>query len=364
MNNLAKAPLILSALLVTSLALPGSVFAYYKGEGPDADTPPRPGETRPGSSISLAFDNDVLVPGSRDQDYTYGLNITYAGNAADDTLLPVQHSLDWVDHQLGIDFSFNSGIETRKVEFGMFGFTPEDISAADPIEGDRPYASLVYVSSSRERIDRERQVAWQSTLTIGVLGLDLVSEVQNKVHDITGSDHARGWDHQISSGGEPTVRYNLSRQGLLFRSGDGFELKSTLQASVGYITEASWGVSARFGKIQTPWASFNPELATYGERSVPADAGKINEQYFFAGAALKARLYNVFLQGQFRDSDLSYASDELNHGIIEVWMGYTVGLNNGYSLTYSVRGHSSEIKDGPGDRNVVWGGLLLTRNFS
>ncbi|MCP4769762.1 MAG: lipid A deacylase LpxR family protein [Gammaproteobacteria bacterium] len=78
---------------------------------------------------------------------------------------------------------------------------------------------------------------------------------------------------------------------------------------------------------------------------------------------MKARAYNVFLQGQFKDSEVTYDSDELNHGIVEAWVGYTVALKGGYSFTYSIRGHTSELKHGTGDRNVVWGGLLITKSF-
>ena len=73
---------------------------------------------------------------------------------------------------------------------------------------------------------------------------------------------------------------------------------------------------------------------------------------------------DVFLQGQFRNTLVSYDSDELNHSIVEAWVGYRVGLSSGYSITYSIRGHTSELKRGIGNRNVVWGSLQFNRNFN
>jgi len=105
-------------------------------------------------------------------------------------------------------------------------------------------------------------------------------------------------------------------------------------------------------------------LTNYGEKAVPSDLGQVSEHYFWTGFALKARAYNAFLEGQFRDSAVSYASDELNHGIAEAWVGYMVALQNGYSFNYSIRGHTSELKQGAGNRNVVWGGILITKSFS
>ena len=195
------------------------------------------------------------------------------------------------------------------------------------------------------------------------MGLDLVGDVQNIVHSSYGGTEPKGWNNQISDGGEPTARYSISRQSLIFKSDSGLELKSTLQGSVGYITEASWSISARAGKIYTPWVSFNPELTSYGEKSVPNAKAKISEQYAWAGISFKLRAYNAFLEGQFRDSEVTYSGDEINRGIVEAWIGYTIALTDGYSFTYSIRGHTSELREGSGNRDVVWGSILLSKTF-
>ena len=221
----------------------------------------------------------------------------------------------------------------------------------DPLQN----ASLVYTSSSHERYDAANEVSWTSTLTVGFMGFSIVGDIQRSIYANINSDRPRGWQNQISDGAELTARYNLARQQPMYQSSDtGLEFKSTLQGSVGYITEASWSLSLRAGTIQSPWVSFNPELTSYGEKSISSDLGRVAEHNFWTGIAVKARAYNVFLQGQFRNSLVSYDSDELNHGIVEAWVGYSVGLSRGYSITYSIRGHTSELKRGIGNRNVVW----------
>ncbi|MGI9295350.1 MAG: lipid A deacylase LpxR family protein, partial [Pseudomonadales bacterium] len=106
------------------------------------------------------------------------------------------------------------------------------------------------------------------------------------------------------------------------------------------------------------------ELANYREHSVPAFLGKgYRESYFSVGMAIKARAYNAFLQGQFRDSDVEYNGSDVNHGIIEAWAGYTHIFAGGYRVSYTLRGHSSELKNGAGDRNVLWGGLTFAKNY-
>lgn len=316
------------------------------------------------ASWALAIDNDILALGGRDQDYTYGLNFTYSGSAAKETWISLDQPLTAVDGLLGLDKLSPQGINNHSIEVGLFGFTPEDIDVVQANQNDRPYASLVYVSSSREQVDLANQVAWKTTLTLGALGLNFVGEFQNQIHDQLDGNQALGWNNQISDGGELTARYALARQQYLGTVFGNTEVKSTLQASVGYLTEASWSLSIRGGKYHTPWSSFNPELASYGEKSTyTTSASKINEHYFWGGVAIKARAYNAFLQGQFRDSAVTYNHNELNPVVIEAWLGYTVAFAEGYRVSYVLRGHSSEIKAGAGDRNLVWGGLILAKTL-
>jgi len=316
------------------------------------------------SSWALALDNDILAATKRDQDYTYGFNFTYTGSAAKESWLSLDHPLSAVDQLLGIGHLSREGINSHSIEIGMFGFTPEDTKIVVPNLQDRPYASLIYLSSSREQLNLSEQVSWKTTLTLGVLGLGWVGDFQNEIHDILGATEARGWDNQISAGGELTARYSVARQQLLGTLFENTEIKSTLQASIGYLTEASWSLSLRSGNYHTAWSSFNPDLASYGEKSTyNSSASAMRENYFWGGAAVKLRAYNAFLQGQFRNSEVTYGADDLNPVVMEAWLGYTLAFTEGFRISYVVRGHTSEIKTGAGNRNLVWGGIILSKVF-
>ena len=52
------------------------------------------------------------------------------------------------------------------------------------------------------------------------MGLDLVGGVQTAVHDLYDGTRPRGWDHQMSAGGEPAASYAISRQKLLLKGAD------------------------------------------------------------------------------------------------------------------------------------------------
>jgi hypothetical protein len=304
---------------------------------------------------AVGFDNDFLVPGSRDQDYTYGLSILHTGVDLDGELYFAP--LNLIEGMLGLDPG-----SRQAVEFGLYGFTPEDIEQSEADPNDRPYASLVYAATRSERIYPLRGTVISSQLTVGILGLDMVGDLQKGMHSVIDGDTPQGWRHQISDGGEPTFRYSLARQQLLGDPTDRLEVKHTQSVSVGYITEASWGLSLRTGQLNSPWHNFHPEQASYAETSTQLTNRSV-ERFFWAGIAVKARLYNTFLQGQWRDSAVEYSSSDLRHLIIEAWVGYTHGFPNGVFVSYGLRGHTSEIRHGKADRNVVWGGIMVGRNL-
>ncbi len=339
------------------VALTGAALSVFAEEAQVKS----PIESTSANSWIIGFDNDILVPGGRDQDYTYGVRLARVGDESKNHLFSIHSPLAKIDNIFRLDRAFSAGFDNTSIEYGIFGFTPEDTSISEVNPDDRPYASLVYTSSAKQRLNFDRKQAWHSSLTVGFLGLPIVGDLQEGIHNVIGNDTPEGWDNQISSGGEPTFRYSLAKQNLIPTLFERIELKQTRQASVGYLTEASWSLGLRAGKIRSPWVGFNPEQSFYGEQTTNKNTSAVQEHFFWAGIAMRARIYNAFLQGQFRDSDLTYNYSELNHLITEAWMGYTVSLKNGYSFSYYVRGHTTEVKEGSGNRNLIWGGLSLSR---
>ncbi len=60
-------------------------------------------------------------------------------------------------------------------------------------------------SAGRRYTSPDDDVAYDSSLTVGVLGLSAARSVQHALHRLTHSIEAQGWAHQVSAGGEPTV---------------------------------------------------------------------------------------------------------------------------------------------------------------
>ncbi|MFV2055046.1 MAG: lipid A deacylase LpxR family protein [Thiohalomonadales bacterium] len=325
-------------------------------------------QSPPESSWAFYMDNDVFIPSTRDRDYTGGMSFTRSSQQVAPHILSLDSLLAKINNLLGID-------ETEKTlfgyEMGLTAFTPEDIEAVEAQHDDRPYAGLIYTSNSRQNIRPQQRSSIISSLTIGVLGLDLVGDFQNAIHKNFSSRQAKGWHNQISEGGEMTFRYSVSQQNIqqsnYARGRANYEIKTSRKASLGYISDVSWSVSGRLGRLQAPWWTFNPQTSEYAEKSSPTTIGNSlhhrKEFYIWAGLSVRLRLYNALLQGQFRDSVVTYSSDELNHVLGEGWLGVTKEFGDGFRFSYFIRGQTKEIKYGRGARNLVWGGIIVSQTI-
>ncbi|HEY0938858.1 MAG TPA: lipid A deacylase LpxR family protein [Steroidobacter sp.] len=313
-------------------------------------------------AVRVQIDNDLFAGDNQDRDYTGGMSITISGERARDGLLSLDPLLRRLD---------SLSVEERDAEvhyarqFGLMAFTPSNTLVDEVQPDDRPYASLLFVSNGRVQVDADDLGVWTSSLTIGVLGLSVSERLHSAVHELVGSEAPRGYDYQISAGGEPTARYTLARQKLWIADPNGrIDVKTTVQGSVGFLTEASASISMRAGRFNSPWWGFAAELTDYMSAPVPTESYRGGrELYVFLGARVKARGYNAFLQGQFRDSDVRYTSDEVQPLLAEAWIGVVTQILDQTQLSYALHYQTAELRDGPASRDALWGAVQLTHVF-
>jgi hypothetical protein len=315
---------------------------------------------------TLRIDDDFLALAGRDADYTGGFAYTLND---DDPVGPrwLARALDWIDDALRASRA-GMQAEARAFEIGVQLFTPRDLTAEEALADDRPYANLVYASTSSLARDEARDVVRQTSFTIGVLGLPIIGDLHRALHELLQSPLPNGYAHQISDGGEPTFRYAFSSEHLLARGTLGerpYSARFGFTANAGYLTDASFEIAIRSGPERVPWWSAPPRLADYAGQppmrsaSTAAPRGVVLD----GGLAVRARVYNAFLQGQVRHSDVTFAWGELNHLLLEAWFGVSTELKGGLGISYSVRWQSPEIAAGTGSRSFAWGTLSFARGF-
>lgn len=324
-------------------------------------------EEKDNSGWTLGLDNDILA--ERDRDYTGGVALTLSGRRAQKYLFSLEGIRNWIDGILGIDrlYAKQAHFQLHSVQYGAMLFTPGDITKPDPIFDDRPYGSLFYLSNTELTVAPADDRAWLSTFTFGFLGLSAAEYVQKAIHAVTDSDIANGWDNQISSGGEPTLMATWSVQdrhidatGAATRH----EIKTAYEANIGFSTDINASLSWRWGRIRTPWWSFNPQHSEYIQLGSPNAAGnqqsKSKEMYIWAGSTLKYRIYSSLMQGQFRESIVKFSSDEVEHVLAQIWLGATWEFADNIRGSFFYRASSREFK-GPNAHYPVWAGFIISR---
>lgn len=307
---------------------------------------------------SVEMDNDLFGIANRDRDYTGGLSISLPTREAPRAWNPERWLGDIAsaspeDHVL------------RTLQLQVLVFSPGDLSAARPQEDDRPYASLWAAVGARQRVASDGREALFASLTVGMLGLDATESVHRALHRATGAVPPRGYDHQVSAGGEPTARLVLARRSLLAGGGTGrgADLWLTASGSVGYLTEASVALSARIGQRAVPWWATSSDLADYAAGPSFGITAPGRESSLELGVRLRARAFNAFLQGQFRHSDHRLSPEDLHPMVASAWVGLAVETPAAGRWSYRLNAQSPEARSGAASRVHFWGSLIWTLAF-
>ena len=351
------------------LQAPGSLKSLADGAGRDVSGRQEPAD----AGFRITLDEHLLVNSKRDMDYNGGGEVAVSGARAVDNWFSIDRALGAIDRLDGLGALTSTHMygPTHAFAAGVVIFTPGDLHDPQPIPGDRPYASLMFLSNGRRYVLTDRAVAYDSSLTVGLLGLAAAESLQRSLHRITGSVQPQGWAHQISAGGEPTARYSFARQSLLGQhvGTGGIDLDRdstwTVAGSVGTITEGSIAFNSRSGRIRSPWWTTSPEQSMYVDEARPAPPplgpGWLSELFLLTGARLKVRVYNAFLEGQFRHSDLRYGASDLNTLLGEAWVGVEFRNSSGLEFRYLSRWESPELRHGIGSRSFVWGSIEVSK---
>ncbi len=318
------------------------------------------------SSKSIYLDQDLFLPKhiKSDQDYTMGFEVSASGKWI--YKMPVYCQLAKGLH--GLNSLFGDYDDINYIEYyhaggiGDTAFTPRDIGNSDPIEDDRPYANLIYLSVGEHAvkdIDSKYETALTTKFIIGALGLNIGRSVQTWIHEKGDSPIPNGWGHQISDGGELTALYyrrHMRNYGTVRDIGwDEPEFVTYWDYSLGYYVEATAGARVRLGTVNTRFFEHVSDPIMTGNHTNP----KEKDFYLFLDVSTKLNLYNAMLQGQKRESEVTYSYDDIRHVFGQVSAGVVWGFGN-HSLSYVYHYRGSELKNGEGDRAHHFGGLYYS----
>lgn len=247
--------------------------------------------------LSLKVENDAFSRGD-DGHYTNGVELMWSFEPATD-----HWSRRLADMLPGWSSSSLDGVAYR---FGQQIYTPNDIGAERLIEGDRPYAGLLFAGISL--FDDVRLNGWRQATSlhfdIGVVGPASGAEgVQRSFHELIASEEPEGWDNQLEN--EPIINLAYERDWILQHHLNGldFEYGPSLGFSLGNLyTYASSRLGMRFGEgLDRSFGIPAVAPARSGQSFFKPDQGF--SWYVFASLEGRYMAHNLLLDGNtFEDS--------------------------------------------------------------
>ncbi|MDE2824264.1 MAG: DUF2219 family protein, partial [Chloroflexota bacterium] len=269
------------------------------------------------SGLHFHVEQDLFAPLGLDgdQSYTMGVGIQATGKWFRNVGYP-QHLVD----QLLTDAipSIRLTPESDEEAFHSFmivgsAFTPHNVREEEPVKGDRPYASLLGLITSRTWVDKadrlDERHAITTELGVGLLGLDVARYIQTRIHEsIRGAHKPSGWHNQVSQGGELTGFYRVGLRRRLTPYVDNgvkcFDASVDADIWLGYYTNASLGTTVRLGSFYSPFYDFTSMPIGMANKASQFSSSQVMGEFFVFGAVRgRGVLYNALLQGAAKEFD-------------------------------------------------------------
>lgn len=86
------------------------------------------------------------------------------------------------------------------------------------------------------------------------------------------------------------------------------------------------------------------------------------EFYLWFAGNYQYRFYNALLQGQFRDSIVTFNDDELEKTAVDLTVGITREITNDIRVSLFYRQRSAALKL-PDARKPKWGGIVISKSY-
>ena len=302
----------------------------------------------------VVVENDSLGGQGRDSGYSSGVRLEATWRRLDETAEGAA-STGWPDGSQRLLETLVDGFAPaplplaegdRRETFysatlGHDIYTPEDLSAEQPILDDRPYAAFLYTRFARSerrldgddarRDDEDRTVS----LTLGVVGpLAFGEAAQKTVHQVIEGTEPEGWDNQLEN--EPAAMFagSWTRRFAHGENADGLQgdLLGGISGWMGNVlVRGRVGGEARVGLALPRDFGFDNGDRPVGRADDSTRGGKDRWVYAFAGADGDLVLHDLFLDGNtFADSqsvDRIPLVGQLRAGAVACWGAWSLGYS-------------------------------------
>lgn len=352
-NYQTKVNLTRNYSLLYEIQFPKQSFLYSKNIVHKKFAPMPDGRIDPGI-FAIQVDQDFLFrfPFSKNEDrnYTQGTSFTYSQPEL------INSFFFWPLRKIAINKKKNHIQYATALSVGATAFTPRKIDSINPVIGDRPFAFLFFVSTSNTFIKTKYIIKKSSedeavpvniyhtfNINYGMFGTRLGYEFQSFAHKTIVKGRPtdpKGWKHQISAGGSPTILLEYNRFRPLFSLASEeknkqriFDLGWNFGGSIGYYDRLVTGLYARLGLLkkhnQARWNGTGAAIngASY-EKEKPEEVQKEKPEIFLYGKFNTVLMFrNSMLMGQtFKKSEYTLEPSWPKTALLEYEWGIVASL--------------------------------------
>ena len=270
-------------------------------------------------------DNDLFS--GDDDGYTGGIAYSWGHTGFSD--FGSGNLPDWIHAVTGDWYISTIPGRRRAIAYtiGQKVFTPDDTESRALVVDDRPYVGMLTWAVDLHAFDDA--VADRLALEAGVVGsISGAEQVQDLVHDLSGSDKDNGWDNQIEN--EIVVRLEAERMWRLAASRlGGLETDTVgmVQAGLGNLrSDLGAGVTLRIGRgLAGTWAVASPRPT---KTARPLTRRRAHRWQAFLSAYARYVANDVTIDGNtFEDShsvDLEHAQAIASLGFAYTWADWGI----------------------------------------
>jgi lipid A 3-O-deacylase len=278
--------------------------------------------------FQVCYDNDFFT--GSDYYYTQGIAFKYANPRLRSFFLAK------------CLFSLGHSIDHYGLSFHQFCYTPTSIASDNILYGDRPFASCLSFTSFMNAIDTGRNLSFQTSLTLGIIGpAALGKEIQSNIHRWVNDPIPKGWQYQVKN--DVIINYAMELEKPVLSS-PLWRVGVMGGAKLGTLNDAlNMGVNLLAGHFNDPC-----RLSALQKKF---------QYYLFAQAQGNLIGYDATLQGGIFNRDNSYviSARDLSHLTLRVDAGITFGIK-GINFSYHQSFLTKEFASGLDHR---WGGLSM-----
>ncbi|MGB5941936.1 MAG: lipid A deacylase LpxR family protein [Leeuwenhoekiella sp.] len=279
------------------------------------------------------YENDFFA--ATDENYTQGYSFEYVSEALK------KNPANQLFFKLK-GFSSIFGIALEHI-----GYTPNDYVSREIQNGDRPFASAIFLKSFSTANNEKHMYRFSQSLSLGIIGAAaLGKEMQVEIHKWTGNKIPRGWEHQIKN--DLVLNYRLDCEKQFFRWNNFLTLNASSSVQLGTLfTNAAAGANMQLGLL---------------ENTSTSSGKKSKFRIYFYGEGISRFIgYDATLQGGMLNRSSPYVISSRDVSRIVGQINYGLVLKTGpVYLEYARTTITREFKTG---NPAGWGGIKVGVGF-